>query len=253
MKKQLIDFEIESRREAGAGCVLLKMRPLGAEMPQCEPGQFVEILVDDASCTLLRRPISICDVVDDRLVLLVKDAGAATHALCEASVGKKYSVLLPLGRGFWVDDNVKKVLLVGGGVGTAPLLYWGKALTARGIQPTFLIGARKSADLLLLDKLREIGSLNLTTEDGSEGTKGMVTAHPVFKEDFDLICCCGPLPMMKAIAAIAKERGIQCQVSLENKMACGLGACLCCVEDTTSGNRCVCQDGPVFNINELKW
>lgn len=253
MKKQLIDFEIESRHEAGAGCVLLKMRPVGAAMPQCEPGQFVEILVDDAPGTLLRRPISICDVADDRLWLLVKDAGPATHALCEAPVGKKYSVLLPLGRGFWAEEDVKKVLLVGGGVGTAPLLYWGKILALRGVEVSFLIGARKSADLLLLDELRKIGSLNVTTEDGSEGVKGMVTAHPALAEGYDLICSCGPLPMMKAIAAIAKERNIDCQVSLENKMACGLGACLCCVEDTTSGNRCVCQDGPVYNINELKW
>lgn len=253
MKKQLIDFEIESREEAGAGCVLLKMRPLGVEMPECEPGQFVEILVDDAPGTMLRRPISICDVAGGRLWLLVKDAGASTHALCQAPEGKKYSVLLPLGRGFWTDKEVKKVLLVGGGVGTAPLLYWGKRLAEQGADVTFLIGARKAADLLLQEELRGIGDLNVTTEDGSVGIKGMVTAHPALSEDFDLVCCCGPLPMMKAVAAIARERKMDCQVSLENKMACGLGACLCCVEDTTSGNRCVCQDGPVFNINELKW
>lgn len=253
MKKQLIDFEIKSREEAGSGCVLLKMRPLGVEMPECEPGQFVEILVDDAPGVMLRRPISVCDVVDGRLWLLVKDAGAATHRLCEAPVGKKYSVLLPLGRGFRTGDKVKKALLVGGGVGTAPLVYWGKSLSALGVEVTYLIGARRAEDLLLLDLLSETGTLQVTTEDGSEGVKGMVTAHPALAEDYDLICCCGPLPMMKAIAAIAKERGVDCQVSLENKMACGLGACLCCVEDTTSGNRCVCQEGPVFNINELKW
>lgn len=253
MKKQLIDFKIESRDEAGAGCVLLKMRPVGVEMSQCDPGQFVEILVDDAHSTLLRRPISICDVVDGCLWLLVKDAGAATHALCGAPVGKQYSILLPLGRGFRVGAEAEKVLLVGGGVGTAPLLYWGKQLSDRGVAVTYLIGARRSADLLLLDKLSGLGTLNITTEDGSVGVKGMVTAHPVLAEDFDQVCCCGPLPMMKAVAAIARERGIECEVSLENKMACGLGACLCCVEDTTSGNRCVCQEGPVFNIKELKW
>ena len=94
----------------------------------------------------------------------------------------------------------------------------------------------------------------LSTEDGSEGEKGFVTTHSVLKEKWDSISCCGPMPMMKAVAKYAVENGVDCEVSLENVMACGVGACLCCVEDTADhGNVCVCKEGPVFNINRLKW
>ncbi len=93
----------------------------------------------------------------------------------------------------------------------------------------------------------------LSTDNGSAGHKGLVTENPALDEVWDAIYCCGPMPMMKAVAAIAKKRDIECEVSLENTMACGLGACLCCVEDTVAGHVCVCQDGPVFNISALKW
>ena len=108
--------------------------------------------------------------------------------------------------------------------------------------------------MLELDFFKEIGPVYITTEDESEGEKGFVTNHSVLqREQFDLIQTCGPKPMMKAVAKFAKANGIGCEVSLENMMACGLGACLCCVEKTVEGNLRVCQDGPVFNIDKLLW
>ena len=148
----------------------------------------------------------------------------------------------------------QKLLLVGGGVGVAPLLYMGAEMKKMGCEPTFLLGARTAKDLLMLDVFRKYGRVCVTTEDGSEGEKGFVTQHSLLqKEQFDHIATCGPTPMMKAVARYARQANTECEASLENLMACGLGACLCCVEKTTEGNLCVCKEGPVFNIRRLLW
>ncbi|MDE6524115.1 MAG: dihydroorotate dehydrogenase electron transfer subunit, partial [Paramuribaculum sp.] len=110
------------------------------------------------------------------------------------------------------------------------------------------------ADLLELDEFKRIGTVHIATDDGSAGVHGLVTQHPAIdSQDIDCIYCCGPAPMMKAVAAIARQNNVACEVSLENMMACGLGACLCCVENTVKGNVCVCTEGPVFNITQLTW
>jgi len=118
-----------------------------------------------------------------------------------------------------------------------------------------LIGARNKNDFSELEEYKKLGNVYLITEDGSEGEKGIVTKHSVFSQinQFKRIYCCGPELMMKAIANIAQQNNVACEVSLENTMACGIGACLCCVTDTKEGNKCVCTEGPVFNINQLKW
>ena len=113
--------------------------------------------------------------------------------------------------------------------------------------------AKRDENTFLLDEFKEQAASFVATEDGSVGTKGFVTDHPLFAGKYDMIYCCGPKPMMLAVAKSAKAREIDCEVSLENKMACGLGACLCCVEETTEGNLCTCTHGPVFNINQLTW
>lgn len=224
-------------------------------LPEMEPGQFVEILVDRSPTTFLRRPISInfVDYKANELWLLVRDAGNATHCLICSTPGMKYNVVLPLGNGFTTDSVSNSPLLVGGGVGVAPLLYLGKKLAEKGIDVRFALGGRSAADLLLLDEFRRYGEVFTSTDDGSAGDPGVITANRVFDTEISHIACCGPTPMMKAVAKIAASRGINCEVSLENNMACGLGACLCCVEDTTAGNVCVCTEGPVFNIKKLKW
>ena len=146
------------------------------------------------------------------------------------------------------------MLLIGGGVGVAPLLYFGHELEQMGCEPTYLLGARTSADLLELDAFRSTGRVFTTTEDGSDGEKGFVTNHSVLQnEQFDRIVTCGPKPMMMAVASFAAKAGVPCEASLENMMACGVGACLCCVEKTTAGNLCVCKEGPVFSTDKLMW
>lgn len=239
---------------------LLKLAPCSGPMPGgVEPGQFVQIEIPDSKTTFLRRPISVnfVDYSADLLWLLVRKAGAGTAHLINAKVGDILNVILPLGHGFTIPEYGQRcrMLLVGGGVGVAPLLYLGQCLKEKGIDFEFALGARSSNDLLEGDEFMKCGKLNVSTEDGSIGEKGFITQHSIFNDStITHIACCGPTPMMKAVAKIAKAKGIDCEVSLENVMACGLGACLCCVEDTKdNGNVCVCTDGPVFNINQLKW
>ena len=166
-------------------------------------------------------------------------------------------MIYPLGNSFSIPnaENVdKKLLLIGGGVGTAPMLFLGSELKALGYNPIFLLGAKTSNDLLQLDTFHQFGTVYTTTEDGSQGEKGYVTNHSILKnQDFDMIYTCGPKQMMMAVAKYAKEHSIPCEVSLENLMACGIGACLCCVENTINGHICVCTEGPVINIEKLTW
>ena len=136
----------------------------------------------------------------------------------------------------------------------APLLYLARLMSEDGNRPTVLLGARSAEMLLQTCEFEKYADVLTATDDGSAGHHGVVTTHPAMVSgEFDHICCCGPAPMMKAVAAVARQRGIDCEVSLENMMACGLGACLCCVENTVKGHVCVCTEGPVFNINQLNW
>lgn len=255
-KKFLMDFKIVAKENYNNGYSLLKLQPTTDKMPQIEGGQFVNIQINKSKNTFLRRPISVnfVDYNRQELWLLVKDAGEGTHTLCNSEIGEIFNLLIPLGNGFSKPENKNdRLLLIGGGVGIAPMLYWGKILKDEGYTPRFLLAGRKSSDLLELEEFRQIGEVFISTEDGSLGEKGLVTLNSILKEQADKIYCCGPAPMMKAIAKIASDKGCECEVSLENKMACGLGACLCCVEDSKEGNVCVCTNGPVFNTKDLKW
>lgn len=256
MKKYIIDFNVSSNENIGNNAILLKLRA-PEQLPEIKPGQFVEVKVENEPNTFLRRPISInyVDREKNEMWLLVQKVGTGTRKLGELKAGDTLNCVVPLGNGFdTAAVKGKKVLLVGGGVGVAPMLMLGATLKAEGTTPTFLLGARTEAMLLEKDLFEANGQLHVTTEDGSLGEKGFVTNHSILaKEKFDKIFVCGPTPMMKAVAKYAKGAGISCEVSLENKMACGLGACLCCVTETQEGHKCVCTDGPVFNINDLTW
>ncbi|MBO7419258.1 MAG: dihydroorotate dehydrogenase electron transfer subunit [Bacteroidaceae bacterium] len=256
MKKYLLDLKVAENTRLAPNFSLLKMRS-DAPLPDILPGQFAEIRVDDAPHTFLRRPISInfVDRANNDVWFLIQLVGEGTKRLASLVVGDVVNVLLPLGNGFAMPEQAdEKLLLVGGGAGTAPMLYFGEQLAQMGCKPSFLLGARTASMLLQLDEFGKYGDVYTTTEDGSYGEQGFVTQHSVLQQQhFDRICCCGPKPMMVSVAKYAKSQGITCEVSLENKMACGLGACLCCVENTTEGNVCVCKEGPVFNINNLLW
>lgn len=258
MSKYIFDFKIIKTAALSSRYQLIHLQaPDNADLSIIKPGQFVQIRIDNSQSTFLRRPISIHDVdtVNKVLVILVARAGDGTNALSDLPVDALVSIMWPLGNGFDISslDPTDSVLLIGGGVGVAPLLYLGKSLKTIGLSPQFLLAARTSNDLLQLDEFSSIGELFISTDDGSAGQKGLVTANDVLNKDYDHIYCCGPMPMMKAVASICSARNIDCQVSLENVMACGIGACLCCVEKTTKGNVCVCTNGPVFNINKLTW
>lgn len=256
MKKYLIDLEVTENLHVCDNFIQLKMRS-DEDLPPMRPGQFAQIRVDGSSTTFLRRPISInfVDYKKNEIWFLVQLVGDGTRRLSEIKAGEYINVLLPLGNGFTMPEKAsEKVLLIGGGAGTAPMLYFGKELNEIGCSPVFLLGARTKNMLLQLDEFSKYGQLYTTTEDGSYGEEGYVTQHSVLtNNDFERIYCCGPKPMMISVAKYAKMNAIPCEVSLENKMACGLGACLCCVENTIEGNTCVCTKGPVFNIKDLLW
>jgi len=255
MKKQILDLTVSGVRRLSDKHVLLRLTQQ-EPLPEMLPGQFVEVRIDQTPSVFLRRPISICmvDRQHNELWLMVAMIGNGTRWLGTLKIGDTVNCVLPLGNGFSLPPAPSNgSLLVGGGVGVAPLLYLGAELYEIGIEPVFLLGGRSVKDVLLLDEFQKYGRVLVTTEDGTLGEKGFVTNHSVLAESFDQIYTCGPTPMMKAVAHYAVEKGIDCEASLENMMACGIGACLCCVEKTTEGNLCVCKEGPVFNIKRLLW
>lgn len=253
--KTISDFSIIDKADYGKSAWILLQSE--SPLPTVKPGQFAQLRVDGSPTTYLRRPISIhnADTKTNSIEMLVQKVGSGTRHIAEMPIGAKINMVLPLGNGFTMPEKPNAdTLLVGGGIGIAPLLLLGKELVKAGHKVTFLLGGRSQSDLLRMDEYQKTAPMLTTTEDGSHGTKGFVTQHPVWDEkSFDNIYVCGPKPMMKAVMQKAREKGTWCEVSLENKMACGLGACLCCVENTTEGNLCVCKEGPVFNINRLLW
>ncbi|WP_010662813.1 dihydroorotate dehydrogenase electron transfer subunit [Marinilabilia salmonicolor] len=255
-KKHIDDFTIVANERHTREFVILTLKHPG-KMPEMFPGQFVEARVDGSNATYLRRPLSIHDVnyASNTLKLLIQEVGPGTRTLSALQEGDQLNLVYPLGNHYTLPES-DKVLLIGGGCGVAPLLFLGRYLKEHGITPRFLIGGRTAADLVELNSYETIGEVLVTTEDGTRGTKGYVIHHPVmktFEPDFEYIYTCGPEPMMKVLAKYAAERDIKCQVSMENTMACGIGACLCCVTPTQDGHKCVCTDGPVFDSKYLKW
>lgn len=250
--KKIIDFIIKENRHLNADTFLLVL--YSPELPEIKAGQFVNVKIEDSPSTFLRRPISVHDVDSENslLYLLIKIAGEGTAKLSHLKTGEKINIVVPLGN-YFTQPKKGRCLLIGGGVGIAPLFHLSKNLKAKGLTPVVLIGSRTDKDIVLKEEFEKYATVHYATEDGSFGEKGYPTQHSVLKDHFDYIFCCGPTPMMKAVAQHASANHIPCEVSLENMMACGIGACLCCVNDTKAGHKCVCTDGPVFNINDLKW
>jgi len=226
------------------------------KIPEMRPGQFVQVKVDGSPETFLRRPISVHDVNygQNSMKLLIQVAGKGTETLSRLMPGDDLNIIYPLGNSFSMPQAGQNILIAGGGCGIAPLLFLGKYLLSAGFHPDVLLGFRNTERIIEFNEYKDLGRVFLTTEDGSQGEKGFITSHSILSsEKYDRIYCCGPDQMMKAIADYSRKFNIECEVSLENLMGCGIGACLCCVVDTVKGNLCTCIDGPVFNTKDLKW
>ena len=214
------------------------------------PGQFVQVSVP-VHGGFLRRPLGIAEVsrTDGWIRLIYRQVGSGTEALAGAAAGADVSVLGPLGRGF--DTALNHPLLVGGGMGLTPLLFF----AAEHPNVSVLMGGRTKEEVFWEDIYRpHVRECFVTTDDGSYGTQGFVTTllpELLKGGTYDGVAVCGPPIMMERVAGIASEYGIPCEVSLEKRMACGLGACLSCAVDTKSGRRKVCKDGPVFPAGEV--
>lgn len=221
------------------------------------PGQFVHIR---AKGFTLRRPISICGIDRERgtLRIVFEIRGQGTEEIAKLNPGELIDMLAPLGHGFTVDNSFGKVILIGGGIGTPPMLPLAQFYGSRA---TAISGFRSASAVILQDDFRSAGAETiLCTDDGTAGIHGFVTApfaELAEKGGIDAVFACGPMPMLKGIAGICADKGIYCEISLEERMACGIGACLGCACRTKRNDEeyfaHVCKDGPVFNAEEVLW
>ncbi|MCX6252803.1 MAG: dihydroorotate dehydrogenase electron transfer subunit [Bacteroidetes bacterium] len=255
-RKFIHDFVVRKNIRLNPRHFVLELTP-PEKLPAIFPGQFVQVLVEDTGSTFLRRPFSIhfIDHSSNLLKLMIQIKGEGTRKLSRLMEGDRINLIYPLGNSF-ILESISPVLLIGGGCGVAPLLFLAQQFNLRDIRPTILIGGKTKKDLLDVEEYMKLGDVLISTEDGSDGEKGLVTEHSILKTGisaFNKIYTCGPESMMKKIAEITGKAGVDCEVSLENTMACGFGVCLCCVTPTVHGNERVCVEGPVFNTKELRW
>ena len=231
--KDIYDMTIQTKHIAG----------------HAKAGQFVSLYSNDAS-KLLPRPISLCGID--------AEAGTGTEEFSRLKAGDTIRVLGPLGNGFTVEPG-KKAFLIGGGIGIPPMLELAKTIKAAGTCEFVSVMGYRDAQTFLLDEFKEQGDCYVATEDGSVGAKGNVLdAIKEYKLNADVIYACGPTPMLRALKAYAAEQGMTCYISMEERMACGIGACLACVCDSKEKdahsnvkNKRICKEGPVFLAEEV--
>ncbi|MBJ7928512.1 MULTISPECIES: dihydroorotate oxidase B electron transfer subunit [Bacillus cereus group] len=224
-----------------------------------EPGQFVHIKVAEGIAPLLRRPISICNVDQEKneFTMLYRAEGQGTKTLATRKQGEMVDVLGPLGHGFPVEEaeTGQTALLVGGGIGVPPLYELSQRLVAKGVRVIHILGFQTKDVVFYEEKFAELGDTYVATVDGTYGTKGFVTdVIDNYGIDFDILYSCGPLAMLRALEGRYKEK--KAYISLEERMGCGIGACFACVchlQEDPSGHsyKKVCSDGPVFPIGEV--
>lgn len=225
---------------------------------QAKPGQFISVYSNDKS-RVLPRPISICEIDREKgtLRIVYRVVGKGTEEFSKAEAGDSFEILGPLGNGFPIEEaKGKKVLMIGGGIGVPPMLQTAKEIEGEAI----IVSGYRNQDLFLKEELESAGTLFIATEDGSVGTKGnVVDAIRENQIEVDMMFACGPKPMLRALKNYALEKGIPCWISMEEKMACGVGACLACVcqsKDVDSHshvhNKRICKDGPVFLSTEVE-
>jgi dihydroorotate dehydrogenase electron transfer subunit len=263
---------ILSNVELSPGYFRMRMTSPG-ELLESVPGQFLMLKVTDSIDPLLRRPFGLFDVgtfepeyagcgTQAYTEILYKVVGKGTKRLASLHHGDLIDLLSPLGKGFDQGAAGEEKILVGGGIGLAPLYYLAKALVEKGEKVRLFAGGRNRDDILCITEFERLGvETYVSTDDGTLGERGLVTQvlEQHLKAGGQRIFACGPTPMLKAVALMAHAKGVPCQVSMEAGMACGVGACLGCVmkganhTDETPDYRCVCKDGPVFDSRELQW
>ena len=210
------------------------------------PGQFVNIKLDGF---YLRRPISVCDAEDGRLTIIFKAVGEGTEKMAAAKLGEEYLILTGLGNGYDTSVSGDKPLLIGGGAGVPPMYMLAKKLIAEGKKPTVILGFNTAEEIFFADEFAAIGcEVRIATADGSVGTKGFVT--DAMDLEYTYFYTCGPEPMLKAIYGKSETSG---QLSFEERMGCGFGACMGCSCKTKYGNKRICRDGPVLVKEEIIW
>lgn len=240
-------FDIESNALVAKDTYRMTLRCEGFR--KMSPGQFVDVALDGR---FLRRPISVCDSEDGTLVLVYKVVGEGTRQMSEMAPGGKLDILVDLGHGFTTGSCTSAALLLGGGVGVAPLYLLAKELVAQGKKVTVVLGFNMASEIVLLDEFKALGAdVYVATMDGSAGTKGFVTdVVKEYQPEFDFYYTCGPKPMEKAVYASIPGDG---ELSLEERMGCGTGICYGCTCQTELGPKRICKDGPVFKKEEIKW
>ena len=247
MKYDVRQLKLLSNEEIADGIFDMRLEYVQDDLPvSC--GQFAHVYVPGKT---LRRPISICDASENVLRLVYQVKGEGTKIMSQMQPGYMVDVLVPLGNGFKIEQG-RRCCLIGGGIGAPPMLYTAKQCD----DPLIITGFRNSL-VILQDDFKAAGcEVLLCTDDGTAGRQGFVT--DLLKENIsrvDEVCACGPAPMLRAVAAVCREQGVPCQISLEERMGCGVGACLvCAVKVRKNGEEImqhVCKNGPVFNAEEV--
>lgn len=251
---------IVQHKEVGPGLFEMEVQTKNIAA-EALPGQFVHLRVKDTLDPLLRRPISIFDVIpeQDHLSLLYRVVGKGTQLMTGYRPGDTLDLMGPLGRGFSIPGGLKRAVLVGGGVGTAPLVYLARVLCSKGIEVCFLQGAQTGTQVLAVERMKDWGLIHyIATQDGSAAYHGLVTDFLEKREiigEPDFVYTCGPEAMMAKVSEWAASQQVPGELSLEEHMACGVGACLGCARRLKASDECyvkVCKDGPVFGLHELE-
>ncbi len=225
---------------------VMRMRLEGDTSDVTKPGQFVNIKIDGF---FLRRPISVCDCDDGSLTLIYKVVGKGTRAMADMR-GGELDILTGLGNGYDIAKAGTSPLLIGGGAGVPPMYMLAKKIIAGGVTPNVILGFNTKDEIFYEDEFRKLGcDVTVTTADGSCGIKGFVT-DAMKNMDYTYFFTCGPEPMLKAVDSIAETSG---QLSFEERMGCGFGACMGCSCETKYGTKRICKDGPVLEREEIIW
>jgi dihydroorotate dehydrogenase electron transfer subunit len=240
------EYRILTRRQLTADVWELRLRPDRPLEEAPGPGQFVNVSVPGL---YLRRPISVCDGDRDALTLVFRAVGRGTEAMSRLEPGNTLDILTGLGNGFDTARTGPRPLLLGGGLGAAPLYLLAKRLLEEGKEPAVVLGFNRAAEAFYEREFTLLGCrVVLCTADGSRGVRGFVT--DAIPDGYTHVCACGPLPMLRAADAAVTTDG---QFSFEERMGCGFGACMGCTRRMKSGPKRVCRDGPVFGREELAW